>query len=65
MNNDSKGDNDVINGVPVKRLKVRCKKKMEGVQQFFLFKLGYINYFNWRLIVITKINLFKGYMDTT
>jgi hypothetical protein len=32
MNNDSKGDNDVINGVPVKRLKVRCKKKMEGVQ---------------------------------
>jgi hypothetical protein len=31
MNNDSKGDNDVINGVLVKRLKVRCKKKMEDV----------------------------------
>jgi hypothetical protein len=46
MNNDSKGNDDVINGILVDRLKVKCKKKMEVVQQIFLIKLGYIDYFN-------------------
>jgi hypothetical protein len=27
MNNDSKGNDDVINGILVDRLKVKCKKK--------------------------------------
>ena len=35
MNNDSKGNDDVINGILVDRLKVKCKKKMEVVQQIF------------------------------
>jgi hypothetical protein len=35
MNNDSKGNDDVINGILVDRIKVKCKKKMEVVQQIF------------------------------
>ena len=27
--------------------------------------LGYVDHFDYKLVVITKINMFKSYMDTT
>ena len=39
MNNDSKGNDDVINGILVDRLKVKCKKKNESRSTNF-FKLN-------------------------
>jgi hypothetical protein len=41
------------------------KTKMEGAQQFFLIDLNYVDHFDYKVKVITKIDVLKGYTDIT
>ena len=37
---------------------------MEGAQQFFLIGLNYVDHFNYKVNFITKLNMFKSYINT-
>jgi len=42
--------------VQIKHVRYSIKKNVN---------LGYVDHFDYKLVVITKINMFKSYMDTT
>jgi hypothetical protein len=62
INNDN---GDIIHNVLIHKLKVECKDNKEGAKQKNNIYLGYVNHFEYKSIIITKIDLFKIYIDTT
>ena len=38
---------------------------MEDAHQKKIIDLNYVDHFDYKFIIITKINVFKSYMDTT
>jgi len=61
INNDN---GDIINNILIHKLKVECEDNKEGAKQKKNY-LGYVNHFEYKSIIITKIDLFKSYIDTT
>jgi len=37
---------------------------MEGAQQFFLIDLNYVDHFDYKVNFITKLDVFKSYINT-
>lgn len=60
INNNSNGSNDVINGFLIYKLEVVCKG---NVQQKKVINLVHVDHVNYKFTIITKIYLFKNYMD--
>jgi hypothetical protein len=65
INNDWSESDNIIHGVIVKELEVKCKEDMKYAQQKETINLGYVDYFNYKFINIKNVNLFKCYMDIT
>jgi hypothetical protein len=43
---------------------LKKKTKMEGAQQFFLIDLNYVDHFDYKVNFITKLDVFKSYINT-
>ena len=63
INNASNDNDNVINNILIDKLQVECKENMK-MFNFFVVNFNYINPFYYKFNIITKINLFSGYMDT-
>jgi hypothetical protein len=65
INNDCSESDNIIHGVIVKELEVKCKEDIKYARQKETINLGYVDYFNYKFINIKNVNLFKCCMDIT
>ena len=55
----------IIDDFLINKLEVKWKENMEDAHQKKIIDLNYVDHFDYKFIIITKINVFKSYMDTT
>jgi len=65
INNDNNGSDDVTNTILINKWVVECKENMAGARQKKNIDLCYVDYFDYKFTVITKVDLFEDIMDTT
>jgi hypothetical protein len=65
INNDNNGSDDVTNIILINKWVVECKENMAGARQKKNIDLCYVDYFDYKFTVITKVDLFKDIIDTT
>ena len=65
INNDNNGNDYVINTILINKWVVEYKENMEGARQKKNIDLCYVDYFDYKFTVITKVDLFEDIMDTT
>jgi hypothetical protein len=58
--NDNNGSDDIINGVLIDNLQIECKENTEDTQQKII-DLNYIDSFDYKSIIITKVDILYGY----
>jgi hypothetical protein len=53
--NDNNGSDDIINGVLIDNLQIEYKENIEDTQQQKIIDLNYIDSFDYKSIIITKV----------
>ena len=65
INSDNNSSDDIINGFLVDEIEVECKKHMESGHPQKIIDLNYDDPPDYKVNVITKIEMLKGYIDIT
>ena len=64
VNNNNNDSNDIIDVVHVDKLKVEYKENMKCDKYIYIFiDLSYVDFFYYKFTIITKIDVFKCYID--